>query len=149
MFVRVAQHQVLSDEVDVDQAAAPVLEIPDRLAAMLLRHALAHVEHVGTQLQRIARGGQDPAQAHLHMPDQAGIAGDRPGAVGFEVEAEPDAELAEPLARLALDRGLGLLELSPVGMSLETVFVELTTREASAGAEAAPRPTSDAALGAA
>jgi len=56
--------------------------------------------------------------------------GERMDAVGFEVEAEAEADLAEPLARLALDRGLGLLELSPVGMSLETVFVELTTREA-------------------
>ncbi|HWN81126.1 MAG TPA: ABC transporter ATP-binding protein [Candidatus Udaeobacter sp.] len=78
------------------------------------------------------------------------FAGDRPGVVAFEVEAEPDAELAEPLARLALERGLGLLELAPVGMSLETVFVELTTREAGGeGDESAePRPAT-ATLGAA
>ena len=87
------------------------------------------------------------------------FAGERADAVGFEVEAEADTNLAEPLARLALDRGLGLLELSPIGMSLETVFVELTTREAGidgdrtaagAAADSAPKSgPSGAALGAA
>ncbi len=57
------------------------------------------------------------------------FAGERQGGVAFEVEAAPGADLAEPLARLALERGLGLCEVAPIGKSLEAVFIELTTRE--------------------
>jgi len=101
----------------------------------------------------VRRAAESEVSAIRALPGVRAVrfAADRPGAVGFEIETEPDSELAEPLARLALDRGLGLLELAPVGMSLETVFVELTTRESLGdGSEAAPiRPAPDATLGAA
>jgi len=51
------------------------------------------------------------------------------GIVALTVEGEPGAEITEPLARLAVERGLGLRELAPVGMSLEDIYLELTTRE--------------------
>jgi ABC-2 type transport system ATP-binding protein len=61
------------------------------------------------------------------------FAGERQGGVAFEVEAEPGVDLAEPLARLAIERKLGLCEVAPVGKSLEAVFIELTTREDGGG----------------
>jgi ABC-2 type transport system ATP-binding protein len=99
----------------------------------------------------VRRAAENEVSAIRAIPGVRAVrfTGDRPGAVGFEVEAEPNAELAEPLARLALERGLGLLELAPVGMSLETVFVELTTREAEAEPGEGDGGKPSAALGAA
>jgi len=57
------------------------------------------------------------------------VSGQRDGVVLVEVEGEPSAEIAEPLARAAVERGLGLRELAPYGMSLEDVFLQLTTGE--------------------
>jgi ABC-2 type transport system ATP-binding protein len=90
----------------------------------------------------VRRAAEAEVSAIRDLPGVRAVrfAGERPDAVGFEIEAEADANLAEPLARLALDRGLGLLELSPIGMSLETVFVELTTREADVDGD---RPAAD------
>ena len=72
--------------------------------------------------------------------------GERQGGVAFEVEAVPGADLAEPLARLALERGLGLCEVAPIGKSLEAVFIELTTRE---DVDTPPRNDADPAAAAA
>jgi ABC-2 type transport system ATP-binding protein len=60
------------------------------------------------------------------------IAGVAEGIVGLLIECDEAVRVAEPLARAAVERGLGLRELAPVGMSLEDVFLELTTREETA-----------------
>ncbi len=65
------------------------------------------------------------------------IASETDGILTLEVEGDDAAALAEPLARAAVERGLGIRELMPVGMSLETVFLELTTREDTGVAPAA------------
>jgi ABC-2 type transport system ATP-binding protein len=66
----------------------------------------------------------------------------------FEVEAEPGREVRPDLARAVVEKGFGLLSLSEVGMSLEQVFLHLTTQdaaEAPAGlSEAAPTTEEEA-----
>jgi hypothetical protein len=47
----------------------------------------------------------------------------------FEVESEPDVDVRRELARAIVTRGWGLLELRPVRMSLEDVFLQVTTEE--------------------
>jgi ABC-2 type transport system ATP-binding protein len=47
----------------------------------------------------------------------------------FEVQCARGHDLRTALAELAVARGWGLLELRPVGMSLEEIFLKLTTRE--------------------
>jgi len=54
----------------------------------------------------------------------------------FEVESEPDVDVRRELARAVVTRGWGLLELRPVRMSLEDVFLQVTTEEVP---EEAPR----------
>ncbi len=74
------------------------------------------------------------------------LAGEDAGVVTLEIEAEDAAAVAEPLARAVIERGLGLRELAPVGMSLEKIFLELTTREEADGAgavEAAGAPAEE------
>jgi ABC-2 type transport system ATP-binding protein len=53
----------------------------------------------------------------------------RPGVEGFSVETELKADLRKELAALIVQQGWGLLEMRPVGMSLEDVFLHLTTKE--------------------
>jgi ABC-2 type transport system ATP-binding protein len=47
----------------------------------------------------------------------------------FEIQCAREHDLRATLAELAVGRGWGLLELRPVGMSLEEIFLKLTTRE--------------------
>ena len=59
------------------------------------------------------------------------------GAVTYEVDPEPGADVRAELARAVVTRGLDLLSLQQVGMSLEDIFLHLTTTE-SAAAEPPP-----------
>lgn len=47
----------------------------------------------------------------------------------FTIETTPDSHLQEDIARLALDRQWGLEEIRPLAMTLEDVFLKLTTDE--------------------
>jgi ABC-2 type transport system ATP-binding protein len=70
----------------------------------------------------------------------AGVAGvlsvTEAGHGGYEIETTLEADPRAELAELVVSRGWGLLELRPVGMSLEEIFLTLTTEEP--GAEASP-----------
>ncbi len=51
------------------------------------------------------------------------------GIVGFEVDCEKGRDLRREIARTVVNAGWGLLELRPVRMSLEDIFLQLTTEE--------------------
>jgi ABC-2 type transport system ATP-binding protein len=51
---------------------------------------------------------------------------------GFEVESAQGEDVRRELARAIVTRGWGLLELRPLRMSLEDVFLKLTTQESDA-----------------
>ena len=59
------------------------------------------------------------------------------GACVFRVETKGSADVAAGLARAVVRGGLGLTELSPLALSLEEVFVNLTTTEQTHGEAAA------------
>jgi ABC-2 type transport system ATP-binding protein len=50
-------------------------------------------------------------------------------AVGYEVESERGQDVRRELARVVTAKGWGLLELRPLRMSLEEVFLQVTTEE--------------------
>ena len=54
----------------------------------------------------------------------------RDGMVGYEVDSESGRDVRRDLARAVVSSGWGLLELRPMRMSLEDVFLSLTTDEA-------------------
>ena len=62
----------------------------------------------------------------------------RDGLVGFEVESERGRDVRRDLARSVVSNGWGLLELRPMRMSLEEIFLSVTTDEAAAAAAPAP-----------
>jgi len=49
--------------------------------------------------------------------------------VGYEIETEMQQDVRRDVARAVVDRGWGLLELRPMRMSLEEIFLQLTTDE--------------------
>ncbi len=51
------------------------------------------------------------------------------GRVAFVVESVPNEDIRKDLAKTIVQNGWGLFELRPVGMSLEEVFLRLTTKE--------------------
>jgi gliding motility-associated transport system ATP-binding protein len=53
----------------------------------------------------------------------------RDGVVGYEVESERGHDVRRDLARTVVTSGWGLLELRPMRMSLEEIFLSLTTEE--------------------
>ncbi len=50
-------------------------------------------------------------------------------AVAYEVESAPEIDIRRELAHAIVTRGWGLLELRPVRLSLEDVFLQVTTEE--------------------
>jgi ABC-2 type transport system ATP-binding protein len=61
--------------------------------------------------------------------------------VGYEIDVEENRDLRRDVARAIVDRGWGLLELRPMRMSLEEIFLQLTTQEtAETPAAAAAEP---------
>jgi ABC-2 type transport system ATP-binding protein len=58
---------------------------------------------------------------------------------GFEVESERGTDIRRDLAKTIVNRGWGLLEMRPMRMSLEEIFLQVTTDEPAADA---PRPDS-------
>jgi ABC-2 type transport system ATP-binding protein len=53
----------------------------------------------------------------------------RNDAIGYEIQTEPGHEVRRELARAVVTNGWGLLELRPMRMSLEDIFLSLTTED--------------------
>ncbi len=64
----------------------------------------------------------------------------REGVLGLEVESEAGRDVRRELAAAIVTRGWGLLELRPMRMSLEDVFLKLTTQEPDAPADGGEPP---------
>jgi gliding motility-associated transport system ATP-binding protein len=70
--------------------------------------------------------------------------------IGYEVEAERDHDVRRAVAQAIVARGWGLLELRPTRVSLEEIFLQLTTEEAAQPAVETPpvdSPSQEAAHG--
>ena len=60
---------------------------------------------------------------------RVGVSETRGTAIGFEVDSEAGRDVRRELAAAVVSRGWGLLEMRPMRMSLEDVFLSLTTEE--------------------
>ena len=58
----------------------------------------------------------------------------REGVVGYEIESDHGRDIRRDLARTIVANGWGLLEMRPMRMSLEEIFLSLTTEEGPAAA---------------
>jgi len=64
----------------------------------------------------------------------------RAGADGFEVESARGRDIRREIARTVVNNGWGLLELRPMRMSLEEIFLQVTTEESAPQAAPPPEP---------
>jgi ABC-2 type transport system ATP-binding protein len=85
--------------------------------------------------------GAEAAPVLSQIPGVTRVQGAAGG--GFEVESERGTDVRRELARTIVGRGWGLLELRPMRMSLEEVFLKVTTKEPAETA-AAPDAAADA-----
>jgi len=82
--------------------------------------------------------GRDAAPVIQSLPGVTGVAvvDRQDGAIGYEVSSEKGRDVRRELARAIVSQDWGLLELRPSRMSLEEIFLHLTTEEEPAAAAA-------------
>jgi ABC-2 type transport system ATP-binding protein len=121
--------------VIINQGRVVAEDTPDNLTRRLRSSAALKVDVRGEAAAVEAVLQQVPGVAHVRPhPAEAGTA-------SFEVEPESGRDVRGDLARALVGQGLDLLGLQQVGMSLEEIFLRLTTADA-AVAEAPPPPAS-------
>jgi ABC-2 type transport system ATP-binding protein len=112
--------------VIINKGRVVAVDTPENLTARLRGSETMYVQveadggDVGTVLGRIA------GVTRVAETDRRGQH------VGFEVESEHGHDVRRELARAIVGNGWGLLELRPNRMSLEEIFLKLTTKEPSA-----------------
>ncbi len=67
------------------------------------------------------------------QPDSASEAARR-GVASFTVQSAVGADVRESIAQTVVQSGWGLLELRPALLSLEEIFLQLTTTDSATGA---------------
>jgi ABC-2 type transport system ATP-binding protein len=107
----------------INKGRVVAVDTPDNLTHQLKGAATLYVQIEG--------GGAGAEDALRGVPGVTSVTeADRHDAfVGFEVESEPQRDIRRDVARTVVDRGWGLLELRPLRLSLEEIFLQLTTEE--------------------
>ena len=121
--------------VIINRGRVVAVDTPDNLTHQLKGAATLYVQ---------VEGGADAPAVLGAVPGvrKVSVADRHEQFVGYEIEAEPQRDVRRDVARAVVDSGWGLLELRPTRMSLEEIFLQLTTEE---GREPAPPPASAAA----
>jgi ABC-2 type transport system ATP-binding protein len=93
--------------------------------------------------------GADARESLERIPGVTSVrAGETRGQIsGFEVESESGRDVRRELAATVVTRGWGLLELRPMRMSLEEIFLHLTTEETDAAPSSPPPSPAEPAPG--
>jgi ABC-2 type transport system ATP-binding protein len=109
--------------VIINKGHVVAVDTPDNLTARLRGSETMYLQ--------LDVAGADAATALSRVPGVTRIveADRRDGMVGYEVDSENGRDVRRDLARAVISSGWGLLEMRPMRMSLEDVFLSLTTEE--------------------
>jgi ABC-2 type transport system ATP-binding protein len=109
--------------VIINKGRVVAVDTPDNLTARLRGAETLYVQ--------VDAPGGDPEAALGTVPGVTRVApaDGRTGTGAFEVESERGRDVRRDLAKEIVTRGWGLLELRPMRMSLEEVFLQVTTEE--------------------
>ena len=120
--------------VIINKGRVVAVDTPGNLTARLRGSETMYIQ--------VDAGHADAAAALTRIPGVTRVVESdrRDGVVGFEVESEKGRDVRRDLARAVVTGGWGLLELRPMRMSLEEIFLSLTTEETPAAAAAAGEP---------
>ena len=108
--------------VIINRGRVVAVDTPDNLTHQLKGAATLYVQ-IDSQTDAV------PALSALPGVRQVTAVDRHEQFVGYEVEAEPSTDIRRDVARTVVDQGWGLLELRPTRMSLEEIFLQLTTNE--------------------
>src|SRR4029453_14568301 len=91
----------------------------------------ARLQGAETLYVQIDANGAQAAPALERIPGvtRVAVSDHRPGIDGFEVESARGIDIRREIARTVVNSGWGLLELGPMGMSLQEIFLQVTTEE--------------------
>jgi ABC-2 type transport system ATP-binding protein len=97
-------------------------DTPDNLTQQLKGAATLYVQ---------VAGNGEVAESLRDVPGVRGVSqvDSARSVTGFEIDVEPNVDVRQDVARAIVNRGFGLLELRPLRMSLEEIFLQLTTEE--------------------
>ena len=109
--------------VIINNGRVVAVDTPDNLIARLKGAETMYVQVDAGDTDVVPALGSIPGVLRVVAAEQRGVAG------GFEVESERGTDIRRELARTIVNRGWGLLELRPMRMSLEEVFLQVTTEE--------------------
>jgi ABC-2 type transport system ATP-binding protein len=114
--------------VIINKGHVVAVDTPDNLTARLRGSETMYVQVDAT--------GADASAALRRVPGVTRVveADRRDGAAGYEIESERGRDVRRELARAIVSNGWGLLEMRPMRMSLEEIFLSLTTEEQTAPA---------------
>jgi ABC-2 type transport system ATP-binding protein len=114
--------------VIITKGKVVAVDTPDNLTARLRGSETLYVQ--------VDAGGTDAAGVLTHVAGVTRVAESdrRNGLVGYEVDSETGRDVRRDLARAVVTSGWGLLELRPMRMSLEEIFLSLTTDETAVAA---------------
>jgi ABC-2 type transport system ATP-binding protein len=114
--------------VIINKGRVVAVDTPDNLTSRLRGSETMYV-------QVDAQGGDVAAALQEVTGVRRVSASDMRGTIaGFEVDSESGRDVRRDLAAAVVTRGWGLLELRPMRMSLEEIFLSLTTEDAAAAA---------------
>jgi ABC-2 type transport system ATP-binding protein len=100
------------------------VDTPDNLTARLRGSETLYVQ--------VDAGGSDasPALSRIAGVTSVSESDRKNGLVGYEIESDQGHDVRRELSRAVVQNGWGLLELRPMRMSLEEIFLSLTTEDA-------------------
>jgi ABC-2 type transport system ATP-binding protein len=109
--------------VIINRGRVVAVDTPENLTARLkgAETMYVHVDAAGGDT--VAALSAIPGVTRVTPADQRGVVG------AFEVESHRDTDVRREIARTVVTRGWGLLELRPMRMSLEEIFLQVTTDE--------------------
>jgi ABC-2 type transport system ATP-binding protein len=118
--------------VIISKGKVVAVDTPSNLTARLRGSETMYLQVAGTQNE------VDTALGTIPGVTRVAATASREGLVEAEVDSEKGRDIRRDLAAAIVGRGLGLLELRPMRMSLEDIFLSLTTEETAASAAAGP-----------
>ncbi|HET6958493.1 MAG TPA: ABC transporter ATP-binding protein [Vicinamibacterales bacterium] len=125
--------------VIINKGRVVAVDTPDNLTARLRGSETMYLQVDASGADAVAALTGVPGVTRVVESDR------RDGVVGYEVDSESGRDVRRDLARAVIGSGWGLLEMRPMRMSLEDVFLSLTTDEAAAiEAEQAPESEGEA-----
>jgi ABC-2 type transport system ATP-binding protein len=109
--------------VIINKGRVVAVDTPDNLTHQLKGSAALYI-----QVEQAPDSAIDVLQS-VPGVERVSVADRHQSFVGFEIESQPNRDIRREIARTVVDRGWGLVELRPMRMSLEEIFLQLTTNE--------------------